>query len=82
MTEEKNGAYTLTALKKDGKAVKGDEVFTVTCLATPNRMAHFLADESRPFAEHDTTVRTDWTQYVTEGHTAPLAAPENYITLR
>ena len=79
---EKDGAYTLTALTKDGKAVKDDEVFTVTCLATPNRMAHFLADESRSFEEIDGTVRENWTQYITEGHTAPLAAPENYITLR
>ena len=79
---EKDGAYTLTALTKDGKAVKDDDVFTVTCLATPSRMAHFLSDESRPFEENDTPVRANWTQYITEGHTAPLAAPENYITLR
>lgn len=79
---ENNGAYTLTALTKDGKAVKDDDVLTVTCLATPKRMAHFLSDESRPFEESDASVRTSWRQYITEGHTAPLAAPENYITLR
>ena len=79
---ENNGAYTLTALTKDGKAVKDDDVLTVTCLATPKRMAHFLSDESRPFEENDASVRTSWRQYITEGHTAPLAAPEKYITLR
>lgn len=79
--EENNGAYILTKVKKDGKEIKDDAVFSVTCLATPAHFAPFLADESRIFTRGEENVRTAWTQAVKSG-TVVLAQPESYITLK
>lgn len=77
--EENEGAYTLTKVKKDGKEIKDDETFSVTCLANPAHFAPFLEDESRVFTEGDENVKTTWTNYVKEGGVV-LSRPEHYIT--
>ena len=79
--KEKNGKYTLLRIKKDGKQIKEDETFTVTCLATENNMAPFLTDENHGFTEEKQRVKDTWVNYVLQGN-AVLAEPEQYITLR
>ena len=79
--KEKNGGFTLTGIKRDGKPLREDDSVTVTCLATAGDMAPLLADESRVFEGGDTTVRDTWSAYVSGGNAA-LAEPENYIKLR
>ena len=44
--QEQDGEYTLLEVKKDGKAVKDDDVFKVVCLNNGGYMAPFLAKES------------------------------------
>lgn len=78
---EKNGAYTLVKLTKDGKPLQDEETLTVLCLATPKQMAPLLAEKSRVFEGGDTPVRETWVAYIGAGNTA-LAEPEHYITLR
>lgn len=79
--EENKGTYTLKKVKRDGKEIKDDETFSVTCLATPGHFAPFLADESRVFTEGEEIVRTAWTKSVKSG-AVELAQPEHYITLK
>ena len=79
--EENNGTYTLTKVKKDGKEIRDDATFSVTCLATNGHFAPFLADESREFTKGEENVRTAWTNAVKSG-TVVLAQPEPYITLK
>ena len=79
--EENEGAYTLTKVKKDGKDIKDDETFSVTCLATRGHFAPFLEDESREFTEGEENVKVTWTNTVKEGGVV-LSKPENYITLK
>ena len=78
--QENEGAYTLSRITKDGKPLKDEDTFIVTCLATGAHFAPFLADDSRVFEKGKSNVKTEWTQFVTEGG-AVLAEPENYITL-
>lgn len=79
--EENEGTYTLTRVKKDGKEIKDDETFSVTCLSTYGHFATFLSDESRVFTEGEENVRTVWTNFV-KSDGAVLAQPEHYITLK
>ena len=79
--EEKEGAYILTKVLKDGKEIKDDETFSVTCLATYAHFAPFLADESRVFTEGEESVKNMWMNQVKEGSVV-LAQPEHYITLK
>ena len=79
--KEKNGKYTLLKIKKDGKQIKEEDTFTVTCLATENNMAPFLTDEDHGFTEEEQRVKDTWVNYVLQGN-AVLAEPEQYITLR
>ena len=78
---ENKGAYTLTKVLKDGKAIKDDETFSVTCLATYAHFAPFLEDESRAFTPGEDRVKDVWLNYVRAGN-AVLAQPEQYITLK
>ena len=73
--------YTLEKVTKNGKAVRDDDTFTVTCLAIPQHMEAYPADENIVFAGGDTTVRDTWTGYISDGD-AILAEPEDYMTLR
>ncbi|MGN1116182.1 MAG: extracellular solute-binding protein, partial [Candidatus Ornithomonoglobus sp.] len=79
--KENEGAYTLTKALKDGKEIKDDDYFSVTCLSTYADFAPFLEDESRVFTQGDDRVKDVWLNYVREGG-AVLAQPENYITLK
>lgn len=79
--EENEGEYTLTKVRKDGREIKDDETFSVTCLATYAHFAPFLEDESRVFTEGDDNVKNVWMNYVKEGGVV-LSQPERYITLK
>lgn len=80
VVKENKGAYTLTKVLKNGKAIKDDETFSVTCLATNANFTPFLADESREFTYGD-RVKDAWLSYVKAGDAA-LSQPEQYITLK
>ena len=79
--KETDDGYTLSKVTKDGKAVRDEDIFTVTCLATPQNMEAYPADENIVFDGGDTTVKDTWTAYVSDGD-AILAEPEDYMTLR
>ena len=73
--------YTLEKVTKNGKAVRDDDTFTVTCLAIPQHMEAYPADETIVFDRADSTVKDTWTGYILDGN-AILAEPEDYMTLR
>ena len=79
--KETDAGYTLKKVKKDGKTVRDEDTFTVTCLATPQHMEAYPADENVVFDAEDTFVKDTWTDYVSDGN-AVLAKPEDYMTLR
>ena len=79
--QEDHGTYTLAKVTRDGEAVRDEDTFTVTCLATAKHMAPLLADESRVFEGGDVRVRITWTEYAAQDD-AVLAEPETYISLR
>ena len=66
---------------EDGKAIKDDESFSVTCLAKRANFASFLADENRAFTQGEERVKDMWSNHVNAGG-AVLAQPESYIILR
>ena len=74
-------AYKLSKLTKDGKEIKDDESFTVTCLATEKHMTALLGNEQYELRAGDKSVKDAWTEYLKQGGDA-LAAPEHYISLR
>ena len=78
---ETEDGYTLSKVTKDGKAVRDEDTFTVTCLATPQHMETYPVDENLIFDGGATSVKDTWTAYVSGGN-AVLAEPEDYITLR
>ena len=73
--------YTLEKVTKNGKAVRDDDTFTVTCLAIPQHMEAYPADETIVFDRADSTVKDTWISCISEGD-AVLAEPEDYMTLR
>ena len=73
--------YTLEKVTKNGKAVRDDDTFTVTCLAIPQHMEAYPADETIVFDRADSTVKDTWTGYISDGD-AVFAEPEDYMTLR
>ena len=79
--KETDDGYTLKKVKKDGKTVRDKDTFTVTCLATPQHMKAYPADENVVFDGEDSFVKDTWTGYVSDGN-AVLAKPEDYMTLR
>lgn len=79
--KENEDGYTLSEVKKDGKKIRDEDSFTVTCLAIPRHMESLLADKDSTFEAEDTTVKDTWMNYVLEGDVV-LAEPEDYITLR
>ena len=78
---ETEDGYTLSKVTKDGKQIRDNDTFTVTCLAIPKHMEAYPADESIVFDGGDITVKDTWTGHVSEGD-AILAEPEDYMTLR
>ena len=79
--KETDDGYTLSKVTKDGKQIQDKDTFTVTCLAAPQHMEAYPADENIVFDGGDTSVEDTWTTYVSDGN-AILAEPEDYITLR
>ncbi len=78
---ETTDGYTLEKVTKNGKAVRDDDTFTVTCLAIPQHMEAYPADETIVFDRADSTVKDTWISCISEGD-AVLAEPEDYMTLR
>ena len=78
--KETNGAYSLTRVLRDGKEVKDEDTFRVTCLNTGAWMAPFLKDESRVFEQGEQIVKAEWTAYIKEG--GAIAEPTPYISLK
>ena len=79
--KETDDGYTLKEVKKDGKTVQDKDTFTVTCLATPQHMEAYPADEHVGFDAGTSFVKDTWTDYVSDGN-AVHAKPEDYMTLR
>ena len=79
--KETADGYTLSKIIKDGKKIQDNDTFTVTCLAIPQHMEAYPADDNIIFNGGDTSVKDTWTEYVLEGN-AILAEPEDYITLK
>ena len=79
--KETEDGYTLNKVTKDGKQVQDKDTFTVTCLAAPQHMEAYPAEENIVFDGGDTSVEDTWTTYVSDGN-ATLAEPEDYMTLR
>ena len=75
---ETEDGYTVRKVTKDGKKVQDNDTFTVTCLATPQHMEAYPADQNMVFAGGETSVKDTWTAYVSDGN-AILAEPEDYI---
>ena len=78
---ETDNGYTLSKVTKNGKQIQDKDTFTVTCLAAPQYMEAYPAEENIVFDGGDTSVEDTWTTYVSDGN-AILAEPEDYITLR
>ena len=78
---ETEDGYTVRKVTKDGKKVQDNDTFTVTCLATPQYMEAYPADQNMVFAGGETSVKDTWTTYVSDGN-AILAEPEDYINVR
>ncbi|MGN1367752.1 MAG: carbohydrate ABC transporter substrate-binding protein [Aristaeellaceae bacterium] len=78
---ESKGTYTLTKVLRNGKAIKDDETFSVTCLATGAHFAPFRKEEGRAFTQGESRVKDVWLSYINAG-SAVLAQPEPYITLK
>ena len=78
---ETDNGYTLSKVTKNGKQIQDKDTFTVTCLAAPQYMEAYPAEENIVFDGGDTSVEDTWTTYVSDGN-AILAEPEDYMTLR
>ena len=78
---ETEDGYTVRKVTKDGKKVQDNDTFTVTCIATPQHMEAYPADQNMVFAGGETSVKDTWTAYVSDGN-AILAEPEDYINVR
>ena len=78
---ETDNGYTLSKVTKNGKQIQDKDTFTVTCLAAPQYMEAYPAEENIVFDGGDTSVEDTWITYVSDGN-AILAEPEDYITLR
>ena len=79
--KETDDGYTLSKVTKNGKQIQDKDTCTVTCLAEPQYMEAYAAEENIAFDGGDTSVEDTWTTYVSDGN-AILAEPEDYITLR
>ena len=78
---ETDDGYTLSKVTKDGKQIQDNDTFTVTCLATPQHMDVYPADENIVFDEGDISVKDTWIGYISDGN-AILVEPEDYMVLR
>ena len=79
--KETDDGYTLSKVTKDGKQIQDEDTFTVTCIASPQHMEAYPADENIVFDGGGISVDDTWTAYISDGD-AVLAEPEDYMTLR
>ena len=79
--KETDDGYTLSKVTKDGKQIQDEDTFTVTCIASPQHMEAYPADENTVFDGGGISVDDTWTAYISDGD-AVLAEPEDYMTLR
>ena len=79
--KETEDGYTLSKVTKDGKQIRDEDIFTVTCLATLKHMEAYPADDNIVFDGENTSVKDTWTGYISNGD-AVLAEPEDYIKVR
>lgn len=77
---ENEGGYTLVKVLKDGKEIKDDDTFSVTCLATYAHFSPVLEDENRTFTQGDDNVKGTWSTKVNEDNFT-LSEPTEYITV-
>ena len=62
--KETDDGYTLSKVTKNGKQIQDKDTFTVTCLAEPQYMEAYAAEENIAFDGGDTSVEDTWTTYV------------------
>ena len=79
--KETDDGYTLSKVTKDGKQIQDEDTFTVTCIASPQHMEAYPADENTVFDGGGISVDDTWTAYILDGD-AILAEPEDYMILR
>ena len=78
--KEKDGTYTLQRVRKDGKEIKDEDTYQVTCLNTVDYMTPLLEEKAFALEMNELRVKEEWTSYIKEG--GILAEPESYITLK
>ncbi|MDO4517437.1 MAG: ABC transporter substrate-binding protein [Bacillota bacterium] len=78
--QEKDGAYTLTRVLRDGDEVGDEDSFHVTCLNIADDMAPFLAAEDHGFEKDELRVKQQWTAFIKDGGT--MAEPTPYLTVK
>ena len=62
--KETEDGYSLSSVTKNGKQIRDEDTFTVTCLALPKHMEAYPADGNIAFDGGDTTVKNTWTGYI------------------
>lgn len=83
--KEEGGKYTLTKVLSEGREVKDNTLYKVTCLNSKvyleDMMPYLYPTEgSEAFQVEEVTVRNAWTEYIKNG--GILAEPTDYITLK
>lgn len=78
--KEADGTYTLSRVLKDGKEIRDEDTFKVTCLNISKYMEPFMSDENNVFDLEEDRVKLAWTAYIKDGGT--IAEPEDYIMLK
>ena len=78
--ESEDGTYQLSHVRKDGKEIRDDDTFQVTCLNLAAYMNPILSAMNLEIEKEETRVKNTWTAYILEG--GQVAEPENYITLK
>ncbi len=79
--KETEDGYTLSKVTKEGKQIRDEDIFTVTCLATLKHMEAYPTGDNIVFDGENTSVKDTWTGYISNGD-AVLAEPEDYINVR
>lgn len=79
--KEGDDGFELTKVMKDGKSIKDDDAFTVTCIAMPQNIEALTEASKLKLKTDETPVEDAWVKYIS-GDKNSLAEPESYITLR
>lgn len=67
--KEADGTYTLSRVLKDGKEIRDEDTFKVTCLNISKYMEPFMSDENNVFDLEEDRVKLAWTAYIKDGGT-------------